>query len=99
MVRPAAAVPVGAGSDRAVPPAAGTVGAVFHRLALRLSGEQVNFRPSIERAEDVVTASGWTPERTSTGPELIRHYLAGTGLPTSGVRPTAFALTARRDGP
>jgi methyltransferase (TIGR00027 family) len=74
-------------------------GAAFHNVALTLSGEQVNFRPSIEQAADVVTASGWTPGRTSTAPELIRHYLSGTDLPTTDIRPTAFALTARRDGP
>lgn len=70
------------------------VAAAFHTLALSLSGEHITFRPSVDEAAQVVTATGWTPERTLTAPELLGRYLAGTGLPTTGVRPTAFAMTA-----
>jgi methyltransferase (TIGR00027 family) len=72
----------------------GRAGAAFHAVALALSGEHVHFRPTPGHATEVLTATGWTPERTHTAPELIRRYLTGSGLPVSGVRPTAFAMTA-----
>jgi methyltransferase (TIGR00027 family) len=65
----------------------------FHTISLALSGEHIAFRPSQDRATGVLTATGWTPEHTITAPELIRRYITGTGLPTSGVKPTAFAMT------
>ena len=68
--------------------------AAIHRLALAVGGERITFRPSLEQAEAAVAAAGWVPDRTTTAPELIRRYLAGTGLPLTGVRPTAFAMTA-----
>jgi methyltransferase (TIGR00027 family) len=72
----------------------GRVNAALHSIALALGGEHITFRPSPSQAADVLTAAGWTPGRTHTAPELIRHYLDGTVLPTTGVRPTAFAMTA-----
>jgi methyltransferase (TIGR00027 family) len=87
------AVNFGLGIEAARSPG-GRAGAAFHSLALALGGEQVNFRPSHQQATDVLTATGWQPRQTHTAPTLIRHYLAGTVLPTTGIRPTAFAMTA-----
>lgn len=70
------------------------MGAALHSFSLALGGEHINFRPTIQQATDVLTATGWTPQGTRTAPELIRHYLDGTGLPGADIRPTAFAMTA-----
>jgi O-methyltransferase involved in polyketide biosynthesis len=42
----------------------------------------------------VLAATGWTPRRTWTAPELVRHHVGGSILPTTGIRPTAFAVAA-----
>lgn len=73
---------------------ASRAGAVLARLHLTLSGEHINFRPSLDHAAHVLTATGWTPRRTWTAPELVRQHVGGSILPTAGIRPTAFAVTA-----
>lgn len=73
---------------------ASRAGAVLARLHLTLSGEHINFRPSLDHAARVLTATGWTPRRIWTAPELVRHHVGGTCLPTTDIRPTAFAVTA-----
>lgn len=70
------------------------VGVLLTRLHFRVSGEHVTYRPSVPRAEAVLAEAGWTPERTCTAPELVERYVAGTVLPTTDIKPTAFALTA-----
>ncbi|GAB1510782.1 class I SAM-dependent methyltransferase [Actinophytocola sp. KF-1] len=64
------------------------------RLHFAVSGEHVTYRPSIARAEELLAETGWTAGATLTAPELVRWYVSGSGLPTSDIRPTAFALTA-----
>jgi len=70
------------------------MGALLARVHFTVSGEHITYRPSIRDAEAVLAGSGWTPERTITAPELIERYVAGTVLPTTDIKPTAFALTA-----
>lgn len=87
------AVNFGLGTEAADSPAS-RVGVLLTRLHFTISGERITYRPSIRHAEAVVTDSGWTPERTLTAPELLHRYVSGTALPTTGVKPTAFTLTA-----
>jgi hypothetical protein len=87
------------GADLAGDPQVVVVGAGYDSRARRLARDgvhflaraqrgQINFRPTPGQA------TGWTPGETLTAHMLIRRYLAGTRLPVTGVRPTAFALTA-----
>jgi O-methyltransferase involved in polyketide biosynthesis len=87
------AVNFGLGVEAARRPSS-RAGAMLHSLFLKLSGEHINFRPTTDKATDVLTATGWTLRQTLTAPELIRHYLTGTGLPVTDIKPTAFAMTA-----
>ena len=64
------------------------------RLHFVVSGEHITYRPSIAQAEGLLAETGWTAGPTLTAPELVRRYVSGTGLPTSAIKPTAFALTA-----
>lgn len=87
------AVNFGLGVEAAAAPRS-RVSAVLHSVSLAVSGERINFRPTISQASDVLSATGWTTDRTTTAPELIRHYLTGTCLPVTDIKPTAFAMTA-----
>jgi methyltransferase (TIGR00027 family) len=88
------AVNFGLGVEAAATSTSGRAGALLTGLSLRMSGEHVMFRPSPEQAREALVATGWTPESLTTAPELIRHYLTGTPLPTNGLKPTAFTMTA-----
>jgi methyltransferase (TIGR00027 family) len=68
--------------------------AMLLRAQRAMSGERITFRPSQVVAGEVLAATGWTAGPMLTAPELVRHYLTGTGLPVDDVRPTAFAVTA-----
>lgn len=74
--------------------AASRMGARAARLHFRVSGEHITYRPSIARAEAVLADTGWTAGPACTAPELVRRYVTGTCLPTTGIKPTAFALSA-----
>jgi O-methyltransferase involved in polyketide biosynthesis len=89
------AVNFGLGTEAArAPGSRAGAAAVFHRVALALGGEHITYRPSPEQATGILTATGWRPGRTHTAPELVQRYAAGTVLPSTGIRPTAFAMTA-----
>lgn len=70
------------------------LGTALTRLQFAMSGERITYRPSVPHAEAVLAAAGWTPERTLTAPELVTRYVTGTGLPVTGIKPTAFATIA-----
>lgn len=87
------AVNFGLGVEAAAAPAS-RAGAMLARLQFRLSGERITFRPSVETAAAVLAGAGWTLGETLPAPELVGRYVQGTDLPTTDIRPTAFAMTA-----
>lgn len=74
--------------------AASRMGARAARLHFLASGEHITYRPSIPLAEAVLAEAGWTAGPACTAPELVRRYVTGTCLPTTDIKPTAFALSA-----
>lgn len=88
------AVNFGMGVEAAATTASGKAGALLSQVSLKLTGERVTFRPTPAEARKLLTTTGWTPTSSRTAPELIHHYVTGTPLPTTGIRPTAFAMTA-----
>jgi methyltransferase (TIGR00027 family) len=90
------AVNFGLGVEAAAAASASRAGAALARLHFTLSGERITFRPTVQHAADVVAGTGWAPQETLTAPELVHRYVTGSALPTSDIKPTAFALTATR---
>lgn len=88
------AVNFGMGVEAAATTASGKAGALLSQVSLRLTGERVTFRPTPAEARNLLTTTGWTPTSSSSAPELIHQYVTGTPLPTTGVKPTAFTMTA-----
>ena len=69
-------------------------GVLLTRVRFVLSGERVTYRPPVRHAEAVLADAGWTPARTRTAPELVDRYVVGSVVPTSDIRPIAFAVSA-----
>jgi methyltransferase (TIGR00027 family) len=76
----------------------GRTGATLHRVSLALGGERITFRPTAERAADVLAGAGWTVRETLTAPELVQRHLAGTAMPVDGIKPIAFAMNCGSEG-
>jgi len=70
------------------------VGALLARVQFAMSGERITYRPAVAQAEALLRDTGWCPQETRTAPDLVREYVAGTTLPTTDIRPSAFAVNA-----
>jgi methyltransferase (TIGR00027 family) len=77
------------------PSGAGGVKGLVREGLVSMRGEPLRFEPSVETATALLSEAGWTVTETVIGPELGRRYLVGSGLPTGGLNPAAFVVTAR----
>lgn len=79
--------------------ASGNRPGLMSRIAFALQGERITLQPPPpEDAPDFLAATGWTTRRLHTVPDLVRHYLPGTDLPTAKINPAAYAVEASVDG-